>query len=94
MKDAKTLIKEGDLYLDGVTPTRPYYVLSPIELERFVGFVITQCGNGQVKALQEAEKLLNDWLVDNTEEVFEEQPEIDQARGLLNDLLESLQKGL
>ena len=30
-----------------------------------------------------AERILNEWLVDNTEDVFEEQPEIDEARALL-----------
>jgi len=34
-----------------------------------------------------AERLLNEWLVDNTEQVFEEQPEIDTARGYLDDVL-------
>ena len=38
--------------------------------------------------IRQAERILNDWLVDNTEEVFEEQPEIDTVRGLLLDALD------
>lgn len=37
--------------------------------------------------IAKAEQLLNHWLVDNTEQVFEEQPEIDTARGYLDDVL-------
>ena len=39
-----------------------------------------------------AEKILNEWLVDNTEEVFEEQPEIDTARDLLIEAIELMNK--
>jgi hypothetical protein len=39
-----------------------------------------------------AEQLLNEWLVDNTEEVFEEQPEIDLARELLIEAIELMKK--
>lgn len=31
------------------------------------------------------EQVLNDWLVDNTEEVFEEEPEVDEARFILQE---------
>lgn len=40
--------------------------------------------------LEEAEELLNTWLVDNTDKVFEEQPEIDSARELLLEAIEAL----
>lgn len=40
--------------------------------------------------IEQAERILNDWLVDNTEQVFEEQPEIDSARALLIEALELL----
>ena len=40
--------------------------------------------------LEAAEHILNNWLVDNTERVFEEEPEIDTARGLLLEVLEEL----
>jgi hypothetical protein len=36
----------------------------------------------------QAEQLLNEWLVDNTVEVFEEIPEVDEARGLLIEAIE------
>jgi len=36
-----------------------------------------------IERIKQAEQLLNEWLVDNTEKVFEEQPEIDEVRGLL-----------
>jgi hypothetical protein len=35
-----------------------------------------------------AERILNEWLADNTEEVFEEHPEIDTARDMLNEAIE------
>ena len=38
-----------------------------------------------------AEFRLNDWLVTHTEEVFEEEPDIDAARGYLNDAIELLE---
>lgn len=41
-----------------------------------------------IDKIMEAQELLNDWLIENTEKVFEEQAEIDQARGLLNDFLD------
>lgn len=41
-----------------------------------------------IEKLKEAEQLLNEWLVDNTEEVFEEEPEVDEARGLLTEVIE------
>lgn len=31
---------------------------------------------------------LTSWLLDNTEEVFEEEPEIDEARGIIADIIE------
>ena len=43
--------------------------------------------NGRDKLVQ-AEALLNEWLADNTENVFEEEPEIDDARGLILEVLE------
>ena len=36
----------------------------------------------------QAEQLLNEWLVDNTVEVFEEIPEVDEARDLLIEAIE------
>jgi hypothetical protein len=42
-----------------------------------------------IEKLKQAEQILNEWLVDNTAEVFEEQPEIDEARGLLIEYLEA-----
>lgn len=41
--------------------------------------------------LNKVEQMLADWLVDNTDEVFEEQPEIDEARGLLIEAIEELE---
>jgi hypothetical protein len=41
-----------------------------------------------------AERLLNEWLTDNTEEVFEEIPEVDEARDLLNEAIEELSRSL
>lgn len=38
--------------------------------------------------IRQAEQILNEWLADNTESVFEEQPEIDNARGILLDALD------
>jgi len=37
--------------------------------------------------LREAETILANYLLDNTEKVFEELPEIDQARGLIQEAL-------
>lgn len=49
--------------------------------------------NPNIKVLvSRAESILNEWLVDNTEEVFEEQPEIDDARGLLIEAIDLLEK--
>lgn len=45
-----------------------------------------------ITLIRQAEHILNDWLVDNTERVFEEQPEIDEARGLLIKAIELLEK--
>lgn len=39
-----------------------------------------------------AERILNEWLVDNTDKVFEEQPEIDDARALLNEALDLMKE--
>jgi hypothetical protein len=48
--------------------------------------------NPNIKVLiTRAESILNDWLVDNTEDVFEEQPEIDDARGLLIEAIDLLE---
>jgi len=41
--------------------------------------------------ITQAEQLLNEWLVDNTEHVFEEQPEIDEARGLLLEYMDTFE---
>ena len=38
--------------------------------------------------VRHAEQILNEWLADNTESVFEEQPEIDTARDLLLEAME------
>lgn len=43
-----------------------------------------------LKKLEEAESLLNNWLVDNTEQVFEEEGEIDEARMLVNEAIDEL----
>lgn len=37
------------------------------------------------------EQMLADYLVDNTEDVFEEIPEIDDARGLVVEVIEELE---
>lgn len=42
--------------------------------------------------IMEAEQILNVWLCDHTEEAFEEQPDIDQARSLLHEALDLLDK--
>lgn len=47
---------------------------------------------GPLTLVTKAEQILNDWLVDNTEHVFEEQPEIDEARALLNDAISQLKQ--
>jgi hypothetical protein len=39
------------------------------------------------KALREAETILASYLLDNTEQVFEELPEIDEARRLIQEAL-------
>lgn len=44
----------------------------------------------QKRKLEKAEQILNRWLVDNTDEVFEEQSEIDSARSLIQEVLEAL----
>ena len=38
---------------------------------------------GPLTLIEHAERILNDWLVDNTEDLFEEEPEIDEAKFLL-----------
>jgi hypothetical protein len=49
--------------------------------------------NPNIKVLiTRAESILNDWLVDNTQDVFEEQPEIDDARQLLIEAIDLLEK--
>ena len=45
-----------------------------------------------LELIQKAEYLLNVWLVDNTEQVFEERAEIDDARTLLIKAIEQLQE--
>ena len=46
-----------------------------------------------VDLVTQAEGLLNDHLIDNTEEVFEELPDIDTARAALNDALDLIGVG-
>jgi len=41
-------------------------------------------------SIESAERILNQWLVDNTDELFEESPKIDEARGLLIEAIEKL----
>jgi hypothetical protein len=49
--------------------------------------------NPNIKVLiTRAESILNDWLVDNTQDVFEEQPEIDDARQLLIEAIDLIEK--
>jgi len=42
--------------------------------------------------IRTAEFLLNDWLVDNTIDVFEEQPDIDSARSFLHEAIDLLEE--
>lgn len=44
--------------------------------------------------LRDVDTKLAEWLIDNTEEVFEEQPEIDTARGMVQDAIELMEKGI
>lgn len=41
--------------------------------------------------IRQAEFLLNDWLIDNTDKVFEEETDIDAARMFLNEALSILE---
>jgi hypothetical protein len=34
--------------------------------------------------------VLAEWLIDNTEKVFEEEPEVDEARGIVNDVHDAM----
>jgi hypothetical protein len=45
-----------------------------------------------LEKLIRAEYLLNAWLVDNTEQVFEEEGEIDDARALLIEVIEEIKE--
>jgi len=45
-----------------------------------------------IELIKAAELILNHWLVDNTDMVFEEEPEIDQARALLLTAIERLEE--
>lgn len=45
-----------------------------------------------VKALHRADELLAAWLMDNTEDVFEEIEEVDDARVIINEVIEDLKK--
>lgn len=45
-----------------------------------------------LEKLIRAEYLLNAWLVDNTEQVFEEEGEIDDARSLLIEVIEEIKE--
>jgi hypothetical protein len=47
--------------------------------------------NASLKIIN-AEQLLNEWLVDNTVELFEEIPEVDEARVLLVEAIELMNK--
>lgn len=44
-------------------------------------------------ALMHVESRLGDWLTDNTDEVFEEEPEIDGLRGTVQDVLDRSKEG-
>ena len=44
-----------------------------------------------IDKLNQADALLSQWLTDNTEEDFEERPEIDDARTLIQEAIELLQ---
>ncbi len=46
----------------------------------------------QEASLAEAEDILNVWLVDNTEDVFEEEPEVDSARSDMDTVLNHQRK--
>lgn len=46
--------------------------------------------NQVLDLIRKAEFLLNDWLVANTDKVFREQPDIDNARSYLSDAIELL----
>lgn len=46
----------------------------------------------QLQMLRDAEQLLSQWLVDNTEDVFDEGAEVDSARTLLQEVLDALQE--
>lgn len=45
-----------------------------------------------LERLQQAEHLLSAWLVDNTEQVFEEQAQIDDARSFLIEAMAQLKE--
>jgi hypothetical protein len=45
---------------------------------------------GPLTLVEKAEQILNDWLVDRTEDLFEEEPEIDEARLLLVEAIRQL----
>lgn len=51
-------------------------------------------GHDAVHALGLAETFLAEWLTDNTEDVFEEEPEVDDARTLIQDAQERLSVSL
>jgi hypothetical protein len=46
-----------------------------------------------LEKLIQADALLSQWLTDNTEQDFDEQPDVDEARTLIQDAIELLEKG-
>jgi hypothetical protein len=46
-----------------------------------------------LEKLIQADTLLSQWLTDNTEEDFDEHPDVDEARTLIQDAIELLEKG-
>ena len=47
-----------------------------------------------IKDLFDADSMLSSWLLDNTQEVYEEQPEIDEARLIINESASGIKKAL
>lgn len=47
-----------------------------------------------MEKLDTADSLLAEWLTDNTVNVFEEEPEIDNARSLVNDVMDIIREGI
>ena len=49
---------------------------------------------GKLIGLTTVDNLLAGWLIDNTDEVFEEQPEIDEARFIVDEVADGIGKAL